>query len=185
MAKAVLPTVAVLRQLLRYEPEAGKLYWRERGPEWFTDGYRTAQGEANNWNVRFAGKEAGGVGLNGYVYVAFPGRKRLLAHRVIYAMHHGVWPKVCDHIDGDALNNRVANLRSTDQRGNMRNARMWRHNNSGVTGVYWLTRDKRWRAAIKVNQKQIVLGESRDFNEAVRMRREAEKIYGFSERHGR
>ena len=43
MANKPLPTPEVLRQLLTYDPETGKLFWAQRGAEWFTDGtYHTA-----------------------------------------------------------------------------------------------------------------------------------------------
>lgn len=35
-AKQNTPSPDVLRQLLRYEPETGKLWWKERGAEWFS-----------------------------------------------------------------------------------------------------------------------------------------------------
>lgn len=185
MAKKPLPTPEELRQLLRYEPETGKLYWLARGPEWFADGYRTAQGEANNFNSRYAGKEAGCLGPVGYYYVGLPGGRHVPAHRVIWALVNGNWPDVVDHIDGDPLNNRIGNLRDISQAGNLRNARMWSHNTSGVTGVYWIKRTGKWRAAIKVDGKTINLGERRDFDEAVQLRRIAEAAHGFTARHGR
>ena len=37
MAAKVLPPQDVLRQLLEYDPETGRLTWKERGIEWFRD----------------------------------------------------------------------------------------------------------------------------------------------------
>lgn len=185
MAKKPLPTIEELRQLLRYEPETGRLYWREREAKWFPDGYRSAQGNANNWNAQYAGGEAGAVHKNGYRYFSMPNGRRVLAHRAAYAIHHGEWPEVCDHIDGDPLNNRIENLRSGTQGENLKNARKWSHNTSGRTGVRFDNRRKKWTAHIKVNQKQINLGASENYDEAVKLREAAEMKYGFSERHGR
>ncbi len=51
-------TPATLRQLLRYDPEKGDLFWRERGPEWFAAGNTSPQAVSTVWNKRHAGKKA-------------------------------------------------------------------------------------------------------------------------------
>src|SRR5690625_5199426 len=53
MADKILPTPEQLRELLRYEPETGKLYWKARPAELFKD--KRSHGA---WNARYAGKEA-------------------------------------------------------------------------------------------------------------------------------
>jgi len=185
MAKEPILTIEQLRQLLDYDPEAGKFTWRHRGPEWFKDGYRTAEGQANNWNSRYAGTQAGSKAPNGYVYFSLPGGCKLLAHRVAFALSHGEWPEVCDHINGEPSDNRICNLRGVSQQENMRNARKWGHNTSGQTGVSWDNRRSVWMAYIKINGAMVPLGTSKDFQEAVRLRKEAEIRFGFTTRHGR
>ena len=54
-----------------------------------------------------------------------------------------------------------------------------RNNTSGVTGVEWVERDKRWRATICFKGKRTYLGVFRDFGDAVAARKKAE-----SEQHG-
>ncbi len=49
------------------------------------------------------------------------GTRGLLAHRIIFFMHHGIWPESVDHIDGNRANNRVENLRACTHAENMRN----------------------------------------------------------------
>lgn len=186
MAKSPNLTPAQLRQLLRYEPETGKLFWRARGPEWFTaKPCRSAEGQARIFNGQFAGREAGCLNkCLGYIYVHVSSMGHVPAHRVILAMENGEWPEIVDHINGDKADNRLGNLRSVTQSENLRNAVKWGHNTSGVTGVSLNARDGVWRAYIKVDQKMIWLGQSKDFADAVRLRQEAEKRYGFTERHG-
>lgn len=60
---------------------------------------------------------------------------------VAYFLHHAVAGKpdkgmVTDHINGNPLDNRIANLRATTQGHNMQNAAVRSHNTSGYTGVY-------------------------------------------------
>jgi len=51
-------TPEVLRELLHLDEETGKLYWKERGPEWFFSGGRNGSSRSSNtWNSRYAGKE--------------------------------------------------------------------------------------------------------------------------------
>ncbi len=184
MADKPLPTVEQLRQLLRYEPDTGLLFWLPRGPEWFRNGFRTAEGEANVWNSKYADQEAGTPFATGYKYISVF-KRRLLVHRVAWAIATGEWPYILDHIDGDPTNNRITNLKAGSQVENMRNARMWKHNRSGVTGVCMETRTGRWLARIKVRGKQIHLLSTDSFDDAVEARRAAEAEYGFSARHGR
>lgn len=173
-----------LRELFAYDPEAGVLTWKERSAHWFKDGYRTAQGEANNWNTRYSGKPAGYVAPVGYRYVGLPGPHRVPEHRVIWAMVYGEWPETIDHINGNKLDNRLRNLRNVTQAVNLKNAAKWSHNTSGVTGVCWDRRAGRWMASIKVGQKSIFLCHSDNLEDAALARKNAEARYGFTDRHG-
>lgn len=154
MTKRSLPTPEELRQLLRYEPETGKLYWKPR-PAIMFDEIR----HCNIWNARYANKEAfTSVKGSGYRH----GRvnyKPLLAHRVIWAMVHSRWPEAqIDHVDNDRLNNRIGNLRESTHAENMRNQCNRKTNKSGYKGVHWDSRDKAFRAQISYEGKKIFLG---------------------------
>lgn len=182
MAKPIHLSRDELRQLLRYEPETGKLFWRHRGPEWF----RPDDNRANQWNSRCADKEAGYVHPRGYIHVRLPRSAiQLKAHRIIFYMVHGLEPDTIDHIDGDPANNRIENLRAVTQAENAKNCRMWSHNKSGRTGVCWNKYWKKWNAYIIVGKRQISLGSSQSFEECVARREAAERKYGFHENHGR
>lgn len=159
MAKKPLPTPEQLRQLLRYEPETGKLFWRERTPEMFADGKHSAQHICARWNVRYAGREAfTSIDARGYVIGAVFDQP-LSGHRVAWAIHHGAWPDgPIDHINGKRNDNRADNLREADIFGNNRNVASAKGSTSRYLGVCWVERRSRWRATIKVNRKQIWLG---------------------------
>jgi hypothetical protein len=185
MAANILPAQAVLLQLLRYDAETGRLYWRNRSADWFSSA-KSPEAARNVWNAQRAGKEAfGSKGSAGYPKGELLGMN-VLAHRVIWVMHYGGDPNgIIDHIDQDRANNRIENLRLTDYSGNSKNQRL-RHNSiSGVIGVRWLANRKKWRADIYADGRDMFLGLFANKDEAVRVRKAAEAKYGFSENHGR
>jgi hypothetical protein len=52
-------------------------------------------------------------------------------------------------------------------------------NKTGVAGVCWMKQSSRWYVFYNLNKKQIYLGLYTDFNEAVKVRRQAEIKYGY------
>ena len=109
-----------------------------------------------------------------------------LEHRVIYALVHGVWPEYdIDHIDGNTLNNRIKNLRDATRQQNTQNVRLRTNNSSGVCGVQWNSRLKKWVAVICHNYVVKHLGCFTTIEEATEVRKEAEKLYGFHTNHGK
>jgi hypothetical protein len=103
------------------------------------------------------GKPAGTVGPNGYAYVRHEGRQ-VLAHRLAWFFVHGCWPALhIDHLDGNPLNNAIANLRDVDRATNMQNRRAARRGNS--VGLLGVTRcNGRFRASICVERRQVHIG---------------------------
>lgn len=176
MATKPLPSPEQLRQLLRYEPETGRLYWRER------DGDDRA---TVAFNGRFAGRNAlTGKTVDGYKQGKVLGSS-VRAHRVIWVLVYGKWPEnQIDHINGIRDDNRIKNLREVTNAENMRNQFRSPRNTSGVTGVCWSSQTSKWRAEIKHNGKRQCLGYFADFAAAVAARKEAERVLGFSLRHG-
>ncbi|MEX3315676.1 HNH endonuclease [Sulfitobacter sp. PS-8MA] len=159
MAKKPLPCPTVLRQLLRYEPETGKLFWKER-PSWMfkLGGVKGQSGSAATWNARYAGKEAFTALSHGYPYSSINDRS-VLAHRVIWTIVTGTWPgSEVDHIDGDRANNSWQNLRLVTSSQNKMNRGVQRNSTSGHKGVGFHKASGRWRAYIKVLGKQRHLG---------------------------
>ena len=180
MAKRQLPSQEVLRQLLRYEPETGKLFWKERPEQMFSETVSRSRTHAcAHWNSRHAGKEAL-YGINqGYKWGRIFGRP-YLAHRVIWKMVHGYDPaEQIDHINGDRSDNRISNLREASALENGKNGGMRRNNSSGYKGVCWVERDRRWAAAITSDGKRISLGHHRcPTAAAVAYRKAAQRLHG-------
>jgi hypothetical protein len=98
-----------------------------------------------------------------------PGRKgkkgSLSLHRFVMGCELGDG-KVVDHINGDTLDNRRANLRITDSRGNATNVtRSKRQKLGGYKGVSWHPKAQKWQAQICAGdvrpngkRKQLYLG---------------------------
>lgn len=185
MAPIPLPDQALLLKLLRYEPDTGKLFWRERTPEMMPPHKRfTPESSAKNWNSRFAHKEA-------LAYIADTGYKcgvifgvSYLAHRVIWKMQTGEDPIEVDHDDGNRANNRFNNLKSLTHQQNALNKQRNITNTSGRVGVRRV-RSGKWLASIKLNGKMIYLGKHETFDQASSARELAEVKYGFNRNHGR
>jgi len=187
MATSHILTPELLRQLLDYDPETGLLTWKRRGPEWFSDGYRTAQGRANNWNRKWAGKSA----LN-HLYAASGYRSGAVlevpiqAHRAAYMVYHGVRISgSIDHINGRKEDNRICNLRDVTSQENCRNAALYSSNKSGCPGVMWDQSRRRWDAKINFDGKQRRLGRFKLKADAVAARKAAELEHGYHANHGR
>jgi hypothetical protein len=184
MARKIYPSKEELDRLLRYDPKTGLLWWRKRTPDMFASTRHTTEVNASKWNNRWAGKEAltklnlgYRCGRLNYDYV--------LAHRVIWKMVTGEDAIEVDHIDGDRSNNRWNNLRSVDASSNRKNAARRKDNTSGVVGVFWFKRDKKWAAGTNLNGKYKLLGLFDDFDQAVAARKAAERKHDFHPNHGR
>ena len=159
-------------ELLRYEPETGKVYWKAKPSP---HAHRTRIGGEAGYLLRDQWNTYRQIGIDGRIY---------LAHRLAWLLHFGVWPtNQIDHMDGDGLNNRPKNMRDVAHQENLKNQRMQRNNISGVTGVSWHKRDGKWRATININGKRKSLGYFDDINEAAKAYRDAAEANGYSERH--
>ena len=84
----------------------------------------------------------------GYLKVQIGG-VRVLNHRLAWRLHTGAWPVgEIDHINGDASDNRISNLRVVTSSQNKMNRRRPRNNTSGEAGVFFDRSLNRWRATI-------------------------------------
>lgn len=134
-------TLEMVMAQLEYNPETGVFYHtrncrkRKRGdvagatePK---DGYRV-------------------IGVRGHYY---------RAHRLAWLITYGEWPiDQIDHINGDPQDNRISNLRIANGSQNMWNSRTPKNNSSGVKGVSWSKKYKKWAASIKVRSQTKSLG---------------------------
>lgn len=133
------PTIDQLAQGLRYEPDTGLLFWKEdRGP------------------VK-AGTRAGCLKARGYIRVKFHGRL-IAAHRIAFALTHGRWPSIVDHINRNPSDNRAANLRETTPVGNGQNRSASQRPSGRLYGTYYKARNRRWCAQIRFDGKERHLG---------------------------
>jgi len=101
--------------------------------------------------------------------------------------NHGIWlhrllinpPKgfETDHINGDGLDNRRANLRIVTHQQNLMNQKVKSNNKTGYAGVSFERSRKRWFASLYLGGKTIFQKRFKDFNQAIMARKEAEDIY--------
>lgn len=131
-----------IRELLIYDPDTGVFTWKKA-----TSNRARVGGVAGNMS-------------RGYREISIDG-KSYRAHRLIWLLVHGRWPKVCiDHVNGNPDDNRLANLREASTQENTRNTRTHADNMSGFKGAtycrgrYYLP----YQARICVNGKTKPLG---------------------------
>lgn len=171
--------VEYLRDVLDVDPQNGVLTWKRRDRRFFT-----SNRACSTWNSRYAGKPAL-VGLSKGYRTGRIFDRCVKAHRVIWALYYGEWPKGdIDHINGNRADNRVSNLRLVDHQTNCKNQRLRSNNSSGITGVYWYARGRKWVAYINVDGSMKYLGRFDVLEEAVEARAAADEKYGFHQNHG-
>lgn len=113
----------------------------------------------------------------GYAARLAPDNKTVIfLHREIAGDPQGMQ---VDHINGDKLDDRRANLRVCTPMQNAWNMGMNSRNTSGHTGVNWIKTSRRWRVEIMANGKKKHLGcfPENMKEDAIRVRLEAEKLY--------
>lgn len=167
MARKALPSPEVLRQLLRYEADTGKLFWLPRSGN-------------QRWNSLHAGNEAfTSTGSHGYKRTTIFGNV-YVAHRVAWAIQTGQWPThEIDHVSGERSDNRWANLREATKSQNMHNSRKRKNNTSGAKGVSWDKGAGKWMAFITVNRKRHNLGRFKNIADAAEAYKAAsERLHG-------
>ena len=181
-----LPSPELLRKLLRYEPDTGKLYWRKRTPDMFKSGKFSSECICASWNKRYANRLAL-ASKNNWGYLIGRISDRLYkSHRVIWAIFYGDWPdEHIDHINGIRDDNRIVNLRSVSNAENGMNTKLPATNTSGACGVFWHKKNEKWIAQINVNGRRKHIGSFADKNDAIVARKNAEIKYGYHENHGR
>ena len=129
-------------------------------------------------------KIAGSPAGNGYLYVCIHGSKYPV-HRLAWFLVNNEWPEEIDHIDGNPLNNKIANLRKATRSQNMMNRRVVGNSKTGISGVSFSNTRKKWVAHIGINGKLRFLGYFTDIRKAAEARLCAERdLFGvFSKNH--
>lgn len=102
-----------------------------------------------------------GIDYAGRDYVREDGSNafEFLHRRVLGLTDSGI---IVDHVNGDGLDCRRANLRIASAAENSRNARKHRDNASGFKGVSWDRTRGRWQAQITVRGRRFRLGRFTD-----------------------
>ena len=104
--------------------------------------------------------------------------KTVTEHRLAWFYTHGCWPNGdLDHINRVRYDNRLDNLREATRSENCQNQPIRKTNKSGATGAYYHKVSGKWAASINVSKKQIHLGVYDTLEEAVQVRRNAEREY--------
>lgn len=158
------------QELLSYDENTGRLFWKQ-----------------NVSRKVKAGDVAGCYTTKG-VRIRLQGIN-WLAHRIVWILMKGELPEQIDHIDGNPLNNRLANLRAATSTIQNRNKKKLKTNTTGFAGV---SRSRRksdsYRAQICVDKRQIHLGDFPTAESAAKARAAyvtAHPELGFTERHGK
>jgi len=94
---------------------------------------------------------------NGY-YIVRLAKKMYGLHRIVFAMHHGYFPEMVDHIDRNPANNRIENLRPVNNQQNQWNTNNHASNTSGYKNVMFRKDRNKWVCRIKINGKHIMRG---------------------------
>lgn len=104
---------------------------------------------------------------------------QIYLHQAIFLMHHGYLPKCIDHINGNSFDNRIENLRETNQSLNTANSLLSKANTSGYKGVVWRKDTKKWMAQIVKDRKRYGLGSFDNIEDAANAYKvAAEKFFG-------
>lgn len=104
-----------------------------------------------------------------YVYV-FVGDDRKQLHRVLLSAGLGI---EVDHINGDGLDNRSANLRLCNRAQNAKNRRVNSNSKSGIKGVRFDESKRVWEARIRCDGRRISLGRFKNKDQAAEAYRSA------------
>jgi hypothetical protein len=104
------------------------------------------------------GSIAGVVTPKGYRYIQFNGKK-YAAHRLVWLIENGKFPSLfIDHIDGNKLNNVITNLREVTGKQNNENKGAQRNSQTGIRGVSFNKKLKKFVAQIQHNGENHYLG---------------------------
>lgn len=173
------PTIEYIWQCVRYED--GKLFWLVRPRDHFS-----CDQAWKMWNKRYGLKEAGNlsnVGSNkkdqyNPRWSLIIDYNRYYRCKLVWMLHGRELPKFpleIDHIDKDNINDKIDNLRVATRGQQEANKGINRTNTSGAKGVFAFK--SKFRASIKINKKNIMLGTFDTIEEAKIVYAEAGRKY--------
>ena len=151
-----------LKEELCYDPETGIFTWAKDV----------------GWK-RYRGCVAGRISQDGYRKISVH-KKSYNASRLVWLYMEGYFPENdMDHKNRIRSDDRFCNLRHVSRSCNIRNSTVKWNNKSGITGVSWTKKTRRWRVQISLPNKRLHLGYFSSKKDAVRARWEAEVEHGF------
>ena len=131
-----------LLELLTFNPGTGKFHNRTKRSDKIVEGK-----EAGCYPK---GRRYAVIGIDGTQYYL---------HQLAWFYIHAVWPEeAIDHKDNDGFNNRISNLRLATPSQNQHNTRTPRNNTSGVKGVCWDKKRRKWMATLSINRRKKFIG---------------------------
>ena len=158
-----------IKSILNYDPDTGIFTWKVSNTN------RVKVGQIAGYlcpHQKNPNQKYYKIGINGKLY---------MLHRLAFYYVTSIDPakNEVDHINGNSLDNKFKNLRLANRANNTKNCRKHKDNTSGFKGVSWDKKLKKWRAQIKVNNKQINLGSyTNKFYAAVVYTRAAKHYFG-------
>ena len=136
-----------VKKVLQYDPSTGVLTWLAPTSRKFKKGDVVGSHDSDGYLI---------VRIRGITYKQ---------HRLAWLYMTGAWPAhQVDHANGIRDDNRWINLREATQSQNSMNAKP--KGVSGIRGVDWLNREKRWRVMIHGSGKRIIVGYFKEFQDA-------------------
>lgn len=135
--KHPLITAEELREMLSYDPDTGAFKWKVKRKG------RKSFGVSGSYDGKYSQ-----IGINYKTY---------LSHRLAWLYVHGSFPKgQLDHINGIRFDNRIANLRESNQRENCCNRKT--HREGKLPGCSYIPNSRKWQAVISIDGKRKSLG---------------------------
>ena len=134
---------------------------------------KTVTGNAKKGDI------AGYIDNRGYRRITI-NRKKYTVSRLAWLYVEGYLPEnQIDHRNRIRHDDKWHNLRHVSQQCNTRNSKIYNTNTSGITGVKWHKRKRKWRSEIMISGKTIHLGYFDLKLNAAKARWKAEVKYGF------
>jgi hypothetical protein len=161
-----LPSQSLIKEWFSYDHETGDFVWIYHPKNKHVIG--------NKCKPHYKSKYIS-ASINGVKYQV---------HRLIYKYMTGNEPNIMDHINGDPSDNRWCNLRSVTPAENNLNMKLAVNNKSGTVGVYYHAKQNRWLTSVTQGKRAYHLGSFKTKCEAIAARTAANKMLGFSDRHG-
>ena len=114
---------------------------------------------------------------HGYFRIKIDGNQYRL-HQLAFLYEYGYIPKEIDHMNRDRGDNRISNLRAVTRETNMKNKPLYRNSTTGVKGVHFHARLKKWVVQISGDGDRYK-GAYKTKEEAIKVRRSYELKLGY------